>query len=252
MMDIKDKYYIKTTELKSSKGYWSQTQVDIHEKETDNYISGYVRTYSSMYNTFVPFQQDGKDYALISVDYTATSVMSLPDGKIIAQEPAASNGFCPVDFFVPTSEELVLCDFEKPSMELGTFGFVAGCVWGDETSWKIQFLDLSDITKGIIRRDDRFGYIELPHGIDLIDAISFNHFSGEYEMDGDVSEEYPLFEIATGGNVFNLKTGKLEYDGNEYANKGEDDEKVNECSKCTGSNNTVGSAIKRAFRRFFS
>lgn len=50
-------------------------------------------------------------------------------------------------------------------------GFVAGCIWGDDSSWKIQYLDLSRIEEGIIRREERFGYIELPGSVRLRDAI---------------------------------------------------------------------------------
>jgi hypothetical protein len=34
-------------------------------------------------------------------------------------------------------------------------------IWGDDSSWKLQYLDLSQIRQGIIHRDDRFGYVEL-------------------------------------------------------------------------------------------
>jgi hypothetical protein len=43
----------------------------------------------------------------------------------------------------------------------GDFGFVWGCVWGDDTSWKVQYLDLSRVQQGEIKRDERFGYVEL-------------------------------------------------------------------------------------------
>ena len=36
-----------------------------------------------------------------------------------------------------------------------------GCIWGDDTSWKVQHLDLSRITEGTLVRDDRFGYVAL-------------------------------------------------------------------------------------------
>jgi hypothetical protein len=49
-------------------------------------------------------------------------------------------------------------DHEWPS---GDFGFVWGCVWGDDSSWKVQYLDLSDVRNGAIRRDERFGYVQL-------------------------------------------------------------------------------------------
>lgn len=60
------------------------------------------------------------------------------------------------------------------------FGFICGCVWGDDSSWKIQYLDLSRASEGIVVRDDRFGYIELlGDGDDLAAAIEMN--LGEYE-----------------------------------------------------------------------
>lgn len=52
------------------------------------------------------------------------------------------------------------------------FGFVAGCHWGDDGSWKVQFLDLSNAHNGILIRDDRFGRHELPDNVSLIDSIS--------------------------------------------------------------------------------
>lgn len=55
--------------------------------------------------------------------------------------------------------------------EYARWGFVAGCYWGDDSSWKVQFLDLSRAKEGIITRDERFGYIWLPRGVSLKDAI---------------------------------------------------------------------------------
>jgi hypothetical protein len=43
----------------------------------------------------------------------------------------------------------------------GDFGFVWGCYWGDDSSWKVQYLDLSQVQQGVIKRQERFGYIEL-------------------------------------------------------------------------------------------
>lgn len=77
------------------------------------------------------------------------------------------------------------------------FGFVAGCVWGDDSSWKIQYLDLSQVHKGIIKRDDRFGYIELPDGLTLEQAISADLYSADY----------PYIDIAI-KHRYNINTGK--------------------------------------------
>ena len=51
------------------------------------------------------------------------------------------------------------------------YGFVAGCYWGDDSSWKIQYLDLSQAHRGIVTRDERFGYIVLPDALSLADAV---------------------------------------------------------------------------------
>jgi hypothetical protein len=131
-------------------------------------IGGYERNYSSLYNTFVPFMTaDGAAYALYSRDYTATRVMSLPDCVDLGGEESDSYGFCPVDYFVPYDPERGLD---------GSFGFIAGCVWGDDSSWKVQFLDLSDIKDGMVKRDDRFGYLELPAELTLAEAVDVSSF----------------------------------------------------------------------------
>ena len=51
-----------------------------------------------------------------------------------------------------------MTDDEWPN---GEFGFVWGCYWGDDSSWKVQYLDLSRVQQGVVRREERFGYVEL-------------------------------------------------------------------------------------------
>ncbi len=75
-------------------------------------------------------------------------------------------------------------------------GFVAGCVWGDDTSWKIQYLDLSRADEGIIKREERFGYIEMPAHLDLDKAVNL-----------DAGDGYMWLRIATETN-YDLATGK--------------------------------------------
>jgi hypothetical protein len=77
------------------------------------------------------------------------------------------------------------------------YGFIAGCIWGDDSSWKIQYLDLSQADKGIIKRDDRFGYIELPSELNLDNAI-----------DLDYDDDYISLKIAT-QNYYNIN-GKIQ------------------------------------------
>jgi hypothetical protein len=80
-------------------------------------------------------------------------------------------------------------------------GFIAGCVWADDSTWKIQYLDLSQAERGIIQREDRFGYIELPCSVLLRQAIELNHPLEGYSDSGTV-------EIAL-RTVWDLDTGKL-------------------------------------------
>ena len=54
----------------------------------------------------------------------------------------------------------------------GDLGFVWGCKWGDDSSWKVECLDLSRVAEGVLKRDSRLGYYELPNKISLQDAIS--------------------------------------------------------------------------------
>lgn len=179
---IRDKYVVETTPFETKPGCWNYILCQIYQRDENKNktkVGEYIRNYSSMYNTFEPFVKDGKEYALISRHYTGTAVISLPDCKVIAEEPKDGSGFCPTGFFVPfyaendehdpddvedrqqVGIEDYLCDFEYASKVIGHFGFVCGCHWGDDSSWKIQYLDLSQIEKGIIKRDSRFGYIEL-------------------------------------------------------------------------------------------
>lgn len=83
--------------------------------------------------------------------------------------------------------------------EYAPWGFVAGCHWGDDSSWKIQFIDLSKASDGIITRDDRFGYIELPSGVSLESAIDTRGFK----------PERPFIEIAL-PTTFNINGTKHE------------------------------------------
>jgi hypothetical protein len=112
--------------------------------------------------------------------------MELPSCRDIGGEEPHSAGFCPVDFFVPS---YILEEHKSPDGRIEVsprnepdeetmrdsthskvisprlyypFGFVAGCIWGDDSSWKIEYLDLSAVDKGEIRRHARFGYIEMP------------------------------------------------------------------------------------------
>lgn len=82
------------------------------------------------------------------------------------------------------------------------FGFVAGCIWGDDSTYKIQYLDLSEVGKGILKRDDRFGYIVLPENQSLKEAIDMYDYGWDEE---DESANYIRISVL---QTFDLTTGK--------------------------------------------
>lgn len=138
--------------------------------------------------------------------------MELPSCRDLGGESKdnikSENHFCPVEFYVPVYRKLTFIkdveeeleiwlkgdecfnkEYENGKNRLGpiqycNFGFVAGCVWGDDSSWKIQFLDLSEADKGIIKRDDRLDYIGLPNNMDLKDAIDMNSWEPRHPWIG--------------------------------------------------------------------
>lgn len=157
-------------------------------------IGEYLRNYSSYgFETFCPFQIGEDWYALYSASYTATRVMKLHEDRIEdwCGEESHSNGFCPVEIYVPRYVKTrssynmngeqksydgyyVDCDYkfeefhneivgsEFVELNYCDFGFLCGCVWGDDTSWKLRYIDLSQIENKILAITDKFGYWELP------------------------------------------------------------------------------------------
>jgi hypothetical protein len=197
------KYRIIAEEVKSRPGCWNLSAVKIFliTPTEQKQIGEYTRNYPSFaLETFLPFSQGDRDYALYSRDYTSTRVMDLPSCRDIGGEEPNAAGFCPVAYCVP--EILTSDNAERES----TIGLVAGCIWGDDSSWKLQCLDLSEVKRGVLKRDERFGYLELPKEIPLEKAVL-----GLREItvgDGSAIQ----FRVA-GIHTFNLLTGKpLPYD----------------------------------------
>jgi hypothetical protein len=195
-------YYAKVIkELDFGKGYWGYLRVGVFARgkdgQPDAQIGEYTRNYSSLYRSFYPFERNGQWYALYSREYTATRVMTLPDCKDLCGESNESNGFCPVEFYVPQvcrhRENQGKYDFWY---EYAPFGFVSGCAWGDDSSWKIEYLDLSKLSEKKLGHDARFGYIQLPTNVGLPDAIGeISDFDDECP-DTDLSEHHVQFDIA--------------------------------------------------------
>jgi hypothetical protein len=170
----RDRYAVKVAKRSNAPGTWDSSVVEVFRRSGNTSelerVCEYVRNYA-MLHTFEPFRQGDRDYALISRQYTRAAVLDLATGAVIAEEEEKNpgSGFCPVGFYVPDwwdvhdgstipGSEHWNEDHEWPA---GESGFVWGCYWGDDSSWKVQHLDLRRIREGVITREERFGYVAL-------------------------------------------------------------------------------------------
>lgn len=173
-------YYAKVLkERDHSKGTWNTLRVGVFGRikgKQDKKIGEYIRNYHCLYQTFCPFKLGDQWYALYSKDYTATRVMTLPGCEDLCGEDRSTWGFCPAEYYVPQiamypTKPNGKRDYKNPQYKYCSFGFMCGCVWGDDTFWKIQYLDLSKLGEKKIVREEKFGYIELPYHLSLPQAI---------------------------------------------------------------------------------
>jgi hypothetical protein len=172
----RDKYFVQASAKPNAPGTWDSTLVEVFRRREHTEVErvcSFERDYALL-QTFEPFRQGSRELALVSLHYTRTAVLDLDSGQVIAEEHEESpgGGFCPVGFYVPDwwdvhdgsvipGSEYWSDDNEWP---IGDFGFVWGCFWGDDSSWKAQYLDLRRVQDGTITRDDRFGYVPLATG----------------------------------------------------------------------------------------
>ncbi len=169
---LNKKYNVKTSEVKTKEGCWSCLKVEIFQGK--NKIGEYKRNYPSLFNTFYPFEWNGKDYALYSPDYETTSLMTLPACKLISKH---NSGFCPVDFCVPDDEKFYDVDEIDKDSYIANMAIVAGCAWGDDSGgWKIKAVNLKDVTH--IKVEPIFGYCQLHSDKDLDESIMWSSWAG--------------------------------------------------------------------------
>lgn len=153
-------------------------------------------------STFFPFVLNGKELALYSSKGMYTRIMELPSCHDLGGEDKNNveneKNFCPAEFYIPFYRKLIdpnekylemwltgdecfdsknfPADSILEPIQYCNYGFVAGCFWGDDSSLKIQSLDLSQADNGIIKRRETFGRLELPHNLSLKDAINMRNW----------------------------------------------------------------------------
>jgi hypothetical protein len=100
----RDKYFVRGTRKENRPGTWPSTIVEVFRRSgatgEREKVCEYERNYGLL-QTFEPFRQGDREFALISPHYTGTSVLDLATGSVIAAEPVSASGFCPVGFYVP-------------------------------------------------------------------------------------------------------------------------------------------------------
>jgi hypothetical protein len=153
------------------------------------YAGAYTRLAPGLGETFEPFRQGRRDYALIATDKYHMGVLDLETGDIVAEErPSRSStgpAFCPLEFFVPDWWDVHGPNLDGPgepvewepeyNWPIGHFGLVYGQFWAGH-DFSLQCVDLSEVKQGYISRDDRFGKLPLRLNGPLHKVI---HFSGE-------------------------------------------------------------------------
>ncbi len=176
---------------------WNYLEVFI--LEDGQIIGSYIRRYPSLYNTFRPFYQNGGVYALYSADYTTTRVMRLPACEDLGGEEPSSEGFCPADYYVPYLPDQGL---------VGEWGFLSGCVWGDDSSWKIRHINLSRASEGIIEQSEKFGYLPMPSRLSLRESVELGSYSNGEKSNHEI-------EFAA-RRLYSMKHGKFGTDWGDY------------------------------------
>jgi len=216
---------IESSTVENADGAWNSTKISIYN--SNSLIGEYLRNYHSYGAlTFYPFQIDSTWYALYSASYTATRVMKLHDDRIEdwCGEDNDANGFCPVEMYVPRynyarhehivsgekreystysvdtgSEQDFLHeqkDVEFVSVHYCDFAFICGCIWGDDHSWKIRYVDLSSVPDKKLLITDKFGYCEMPQELSLRQCINMSVWEPDHS-----------WITITRAETINLKTG---------------------------------------------
>ena len=191
-------FKIRQEEIDNSPRGWNYVRVVILDGDGRE-IGEYVRSYPSFAEaTFHPFFLHDRWWALYSKDYTATRVITLPECEDWCGEEEGAGGFCPTGYYVPryrpalTEHSKGIFDefigegawgWDNPDKagfidvqvaQYCPFGLISGCIWGDDSSWKVQYLDLAGLPDRELLRDERFGYFELLEKDLLKDCLNMN------------------------------------------------------------------------------
>lgn len=201
--------------VKNKPGTWDSTKISIYR---DNKLIGeYLRNYPIKdIKTFYPFCIDGDWYALYSPHYTATRVMRIYDDRIedwCGEGPSVA-GFCPAEYYVPrynhfkslpdgyeyytvdNGYENITKFFEESKTSefvnsgYCNFAFLSGCHWGDDSNYKLRYIDLSKVKDREISIENKFGYWPLPTNLELKQCINIDNWEPDNNWIGLTRSHY--------------------------------------------------------------
>lgn len=200
-------FIITASSVDNGPGVWQSLKVSIYRDE--NLVGEYIRNYGDFGPmTFFPFKIGEDWYALYSASYTATRVMKIHEDRIEdwCGEEASDSGFCPVEYYIPRYNKLVfvnnnesaeiytvdteyenieefIAEWKDPDFvetQFCNFAFMCGCVWGDDSSWKLRHIDLARVADKVLTITDKFGYWELPGNMTLRKCINMSGWEPDH------------------------------------------------------------------------
>ncbi len=179
-------YKIETVTRKSNPGCWDV--IDITIKKDEEVVFEVTRRYSTMAEeTTKFFELDGKEIVVYSDDYQTLNFFNLTDRQPIQLDEESKKqiyGFCPVEIIIPRykiEDEWYEMDNDNGPL-YHDFAMVSGCAWGDDSSWKLNIIDLKDLLSGKVRYvtnledlEPKWLYEELPSQLKLKDCFNIDY-----------------------------------------------------------------------------
>ena len=181
-------YLITTQKVDGKQGCWSVTKVEV--RRGDTLVFEFTRQYPGFaLETTRIFSLGGQDILVYSENYETLNFFNLTKREAIALDDESKkqiHGFCPTEILVPKfaiEDDIYICDGGITG-EFHDFAFVSGCVWGDDSSWKLNILDMRNLLTGEVNYVNNLRelkpewlYSEIPPGISLAQCVQLDYWN---------------------------------------------------------------------------
>lgn len=180
-------YLITTQKVSGKPGFWAVVNVEIRRGNV--LVFEFTRQYPSFgLETTRIFSLEGQDVLVYSENYETLNFFNLTKREAITLNEESKKqicGFCPTDILVPkfiVDDDVYICD-GGTNGEFHDFAFVSGCVWGDDSSWKLNILDMKNLLRGAVKYVNNLRevkpewlYLEIPPGISLTQCVHLDYW----------------------------------------------------------------------------